>query len=197
MTRTAPRVIASGRLVRLREKQLDDAELDYAWRADPELAVFDAAPPLSISFRSFVTTLAEELDSRSPTRRVFAIEEAERFEHIGNVMYYGYDVARGEAELGITIGNRDYWSRGCGAEATRLILGHLFEEVGLERVYLHTLTWNHRAQESFHKAGFRRVRAVHRMGHDFVLMEVRRADHPAGGGAPDIDAGDRSAAALD
>lgn len=177
MTRTAPLVIASGRLVRLREKQLDDAELDYAWRADPELAVFDAAPPLSMSFRSFVTTLAEELESPSPTRRVFAIEEAERFDHIGNVMYYGYDAARSEAELGITIGNRDYWSRGCGAEATRLILGHLFAEVGLQRVFLHTLTWNYRAQESFHKAGFRRARAVHRMGHDFVLMEVKRADH--------------------
>lgn len=179
MTRTAPRVIASGKLVRLREKQLDDAERDYAWRADPELAVFDAAPALSISFRSFVTTLAEELDSPSATRRVFAIEEAEGFDHIGNVMYYGYDSARAEAELGITIGVRDYWGRGCGSEATRLILCHLFDELRLERVYLHTLTWNYRAQESFQKAGFRRVRAVHRMGHDFVLMEALRADHLA------------------
>ncbi len=179
MTRTAPRVIATGQRVRLREKQLDDAERDYGWRADAELAVFDAAPPLSISFRSFVTTLAEELGSPSATRRVFAIEEAERLEHIGNIMYYGYDAARAEAELGITIGNRDYWGRGCGAEATRLMLDHLFGEVGVERVYLHTLTWNYRAQEAFHKAGFRRVRAVHRMGHDFVLMEVLRGDHLA------------------
>lgn len=189
MTRTAPRVIAHGQLVRLREKQLDDAERDYAWRSDSELAVFDAAPPLSISFRSFVATLAEELDSPSPTRCVFAIEETERFEHIGNVMYYGYDAARAEVELGITIGDRDYWSRGYGAEATRLLLAHLFEEVGLSRVYLHTLTWNHRAQGAFQKAGFRRVRAVHRMGHDFVLMEVRRSHHGAGDGESNARAG--------
>jgi len=177
VTRTAPRVIASGRLVRLREKQLDDAERDYAWRADPELAVFDAAPPLSISFRSFVATQAEELDSPSPARRVFAIEEEERLTHIGNVMYYGYDATRGDAELGITIGERAYWGRGCGTEATRLMLDYLFDELRLERVYLHTLTWNYRAQEAFHKAGFRRVRAVHRMGYDFVLMERLRAEH--------------------
>jgi ribosomal-protein-alanine N-acetyltransferase len=177
VTRTALRVIASGQLVRLREKQLDDAEMDFAWRTDPELAVFDAAPALSMSFRSFVTTLAEELESPSPTRRVFAIEEAESFLHIGNVMYYGYDTAVAEAELGITIGDRDYWGLGCGTEATRLMLAHLFGEMGLQRVYLHTLTWNSRAQQSFHKAGFRSVRAVHRMGHDFVLMEVRRVDH--------------------
>ena len=177
MTRTAPLVIAIGQLVRLREKQIDDAELDYAWRADPELAVFDAVPPLSISFHSFVATLTEEINSRSPSRCVFAIEEAQHFEHIGNIMYYGYDVARSEAELGITIGNRSYWNRGCGTEATRLMLGHLFGELGLDRVYLHTLTWNHRAQESFRLAGFRRVRTVHRMGHDFVLMEVHRSSH--------------------
>ena len=172
MTRTAPRIIARGRLVRLREKQLDDAERDYGWRSDAELAAFDAAPPLSISFRSFVTTLAEELSNPAGTRRVYAIEEMAQSEHIGNVMYYGYDAARAEGELGITIGNRDYWGRGYGSEAARLLLDHLFSEVGLRRVYLHTLTWNHRAQGAFEKAGFRRVRSVHRMGHDFVLMEA-------------------------
>ncbi len=174
MTRTAPRVIARGRLVRLREKHLDDAERDYAWRSDAELATFDAAPPLSISFRSFVTTLAEELGNSGATRHVFAIEEAGGSEHIGNVMYYGYDAGRAEGEFGITIGNRDYWGRGYGSEATRLLLDYLFAEVGLRRVYLHTLTWNHRAQGAFEKAGFRPVRTVHRMGHDFVLMEAYR-----------------------
>ena len=174
MTRTAPRVIASGRLVRLREKHLDDAERDYAWRSDAELAAFDAVPPLAISFRSFVATLSEELESPGATRRVFAIEALPGSEHIGNVMYYGYDPGRAEGELGITIGNRDYWGRGYGSEAARLLLDHLFGEVGLRRVYLHTLTWNHRAQGAFEKAGFRRVRTVHRMGHDFVLMEAYR-----------------------
>lgn len=172
MTRTAPRVIARGRLVRLREKHLDDAERDFGWRSDAELAAFDAVPPLAISFRSFVATLAEELESPGATRRVFAIEETAGSRHIGNVMYYGYDRELAEGELGITIGDRDYWGRGYGSEAARLLLDHLFDELGLRRVYLHTLTWNHRAQGAFRKAGFRRVRTVHRMGHDFVLMEA-------------------------
>ena len=38
MTRTQPAVIATGKLIRLREKQIEDAKQDYDWRRDPELA---------------------------------------------------------------------------------------------------------------------------------------------------------------
>jgi len=179
VTATQPREIVAGRLIRLREKRIEDAEHDYAWRADPELAMYDAARPITMTFRSFVAGMTDDISYPTRHRRSYAMETLEDGRHIGNVMYYGYDSARAEAELGITIGVRDYWGRGCGSEATRLILCHLFDELRLERVYLHTLTWNYRAQESFQKAGFRRVRAVHRMGHDFVLMEALRADHLA------------------
>ena len=59
MTRTQPAVIATGKLVRLREKQIEDAQQDYDWRRDPELATYDAAVPISMSFRSFVATFAD------------------------------------------------------------------------------------------------------------------------------------------
>ena len=176
MTRTAPRIIARGRLVRLREKQLDDAERDYAWRSDAELAAFDAAPPLSISFRSFVTTLAEELSNPAGTRRVYAIEEMAQSEHIGNVMYYGYDSMLREAELGITIGVREYWGHGYGTDAVRTLLEFAFEELELRRMYLHTLTSNVRAQRAFANAGFRRTREVRRDGYQFERMEISREE---------------------
>lgn len=176
MTSTRPTVFATGQLVTLREKQLDDARRDYDWRRDPELAAYDAARPISMSFRAFAATLDEELRSPSMYRRSFAIEETGSGRHIGNVMYYGYDPAREEAELGITIGDREYWSRGFGTDAVATMLLYLFRERGLQRVYLHTLAWNHRAQAAFTRAGFRRVRAVHRDGYDFELMEVHRAE---------------------
>ncbi|MSQ36086.1 MAG: N-acetyltransferase [Dehalococcoidia bacterium] len=176
MTSTKPTVFATGQLVTLREKQPDDARRDYEWRRDPELAAYDAARPISISFRAFAATLSDELQSPSTYRRSFAIEDSESGRHIGNVMYYGYDAVRQEAELGITIGDRDYWSRGFGTDAVATMLLYLFRERGLQRVYLHTLSWNHRAQAAFTRAGFRFVRAVHRDGHDFQLMEVHRAE---------------------
>lgn len=181
MTAAPPRVMATGALVVLREKTLDDARDDYAWRRDPELAAYDAARPLSSSFRTFVATMADDLRHPTVYRRTFAIEDPETGRHIGNVMYYGYDASRRDAELGITIGDRDYWSKGYGSDATRTMVAYLFEQRGLERVYLHTLTWNHRAQAAFEKAGFRRLRTVERDGYVFELMEIWRREYDPDG----------------
>jgi len=177
MTATAPRVIAEGRLVRLREKQIEDAWRDYSWRKDRELADYDATRPITMTFRAYTATITEDLRRPSKFRRTFAIEDRESGRHIGNVMYYGYDSYLGEAELGITIGERAYWSRGYGSEAVRCLLGHLFTELELRRVYLHTLTTNTRAQHAFRRAGFRRLRSVRRDGYDFERMEISREEY--------------------
>ena len=95
--------------------------------------------------------------------------------HIGNCMYYDIDVRRREAELGIMIGDRDYWGDGYGADAVETLLRYVFAQGTLDRIYLHTLDWNQRARGSFAKAGFREVKSVRRGGMNFVLMEVRRA----------------------
>ena len=174
MTATTPRVIAQGRLVRLREKQAEDARRDYEWRKDRELAAYDASRPITMTYRSFVTTLSEDLRHPSSYRRSYAIEDLESGRHIGNVMYYGHDSLLREAELGITIGDRDYWARGYGTDAVRVLLDYVFDALDLRRVYLHTLTSNVRAQRAFRRAGFRRTRSVRRDGYDFERMEVLR-----------------------
>ena len=38
MTAVEPNVVRTGELVRLRIKDVDDAERDFEWRRDPELA---------------------------------------------------------------------------------------------------------------------------------------------------------------
>ncbi len=179
MTRTRPQVVARGRLVLLREKHLDDAERDYSWRRDEELAEYDAARPISMSLRSYVLTVTDELEHPSPYRRTYAVEDADTGKHIGNVMYYGYERERQQTELGITIGDREYWSRGFGTDTVRTMLGLLFESMRLRKVYLHTLTWNDRAQVAFHRAGFKDVAQVHRAGYDFIRMEVTREEFDA------------------
>ncbi len=176
MTATAPRVIAQGRLVRLREKQAEDAHRDYEWRKDRELSAYDATRPITMTYRAFVNTLSEDLRHPSSYRRSYAIEALDTATHIGNIMYYGYDSLLREAELGITIGDRDYWAQGYGTDAVRLLLSHVFEALDLRRVYLHTLTSNIRAQRAFRSAGFRRTRSVRRDGYDFERMEILRED---------------------
>jgi RimJ/RimL family protein N-acetyltransferase len=173
VTATRPNVVATGRLVRLREKRIEDAERDYAWRADPELAAYDAARPISMSLRSFTASLSEELRYPAGHRRTFAIEDRDTGAHIGNVMYYGYDRRKGEAELGVTIGEREYWSQGYGTDAVSTMVRYLFDQLRLRRVFLHTLTWNYRAQACFRRVGFRSLGEVKRGGYDFVHMEIK------------------------
>ena len=72
------------------------------------------------------------------------------------------------------IGDRAYWSKGYGTDAVDTLLRYIFTQTTLERVYLHTLDWNYRAQKSFGKSGFRQVKSVRKRGLDFVQMEILR-----------------------
>ena len=161
-----------GARVILRDKRLEDAEQDYIWRSDPELARLDAAYPLTMTYDRFLKIFQDQLRYPTPGSRHFAIEtEDGRF--IGNCMYYDLDSINLEAELGIVIGARNYWSNSYGSDALLTLLDYLFTAKELKRVYLHTLEWNRRAQRCFAKCGFTPVKLVRRLSQDFILMELR------------------------
>lgn len=154
----------------LREKRLGDAHNDYRWRTDSELARFDAARPFAATYHDYLALYRDELAYPSPYRRSLAIEDLDG-RHIGNAMYYNIDAVRREAEIGITIGERDCWSQGYGSDAVRTLVGHIVRTRGFRRVYLKTLDWNARAQSCFEKAGFHVCGRSRRGGNAFVVME--------------------------
>jgi RimJ/RimL family protein N-acetyltransferase len=170
-------VIVGQRLV-LREKRVTDAPNDYAWRRDPELARFDAVPALQTGYREYLSGYEEGLRYPGTRRRRFAMVTFDGV-HIGNCTYYDIDEYRRQAELGITIGDRGYWSNGYGTETVELLLHHIFMTTPLRRIYLHTLDWNVRAQRCFAKTGFRELERSRNNGHVFVLMEQRRDEWAA------------------
>ena len=170
MTTTVDGEVARGTMIVLREKRIGDAHNDFGWRRDPELARYDAARPFAATLNDYLALYRDELTYPSPYRRSFAIENTDG-RHIGNVMYYNIDTIRREAEIGITIGDRDYWSRGYGRDAVRTLAEHIFRVTGFRRIYLKTLDWNMRAQHSFEKAGFRTCGRSRRGGNAFVVME--------------------------
>ena len=164
-----------GARVILRDKRLEDAEQDYIWRSDPELARLDAAFPLTMSFDRFLKIFQDQLRFPTPGSQHFSTDTLDG-KFIGNCMYYDLDSVNMQAELGIVIGDRDYWSNSYGYDAVTTLLDYMFSERKLKRVYLHTLEWNTRAQRCFEKSGFTPVKTVRRMSQDFILMEVKRED---------------------
>jgi len=172
--------VAHGERVRLRWKRVDDAADDYEWRTDDELAMLDATIALRLPFQDYLHIHEDEFRYPSPSVRRYAIQTLDGL-HIGNCMSYDIDVMAGEAEVGIMVGNREYWGKGYGSEAMRLLIEACFRIPALNRLYLHTLDWNARARRGFSKCGFRELRPVQRSGKSFIFMELLRTEWEAMG----------------
>jgi RimJ/RimL family protein N-acetyltransferase len=73
---------------------------------------------------------------------------------VGHVGLLGVDPHHKRAELAISIGEKDCWSRGYGTDAIRAVLRHGFEALGLRRIDLHTDADNARGIRCYEKCGF-------------------------------------------
>lgn len=165
----------TGKIIRLRDKKLSDVRNDYRWQSDPELAELDAAPVLIMSFSIYLLDYASILQQEGYYRLPLAIETLEG-KHIGNCTCYDIDEKKGEAQVGIMIGEREFWNRGYGVDAMNTLVDFIFKQTGLKRLYLKTLDWNSRAQKCFIKCGFTPCGKLKRNSHNFLLMELKRAD---------------------
>lgn len=168
-------VLATGKRIIIREKQLGDVRNDYQWQTDPELSRLDAVTPLKMHYSSYLLAYTDELRNPDSKRRQFAIDTLDG-RHIGNCVYYGINEIISEAELGIMIGDTDYWDKGYGAEAVTLLLEYIFHVTYLRRIHLKTLELNARAQKCFMKCGFNVCGHTVRDGYRFMLMEINRKD---------------------
>lgn len=167
-------MIDAGIKVKLRNKRVSDALNDYTWQSDQLLAELDAAPLLNMSFTEYLSCYMGELRNPPGDRRMFAVETLEG-KHIGNCVYYNINEGKGEAELGVMIGNREYWDRGYGAATVDALVDLMFRQTSLQRIYLKTLESNGRARRCFQKCGFLPYSHLSRDGYKFVLMELHRS----------------------
>jgi RimJ/RimL family protein N-acetyltransferase len=168
----------NGKKIVLRDKTLDDARADYGWETDPELARLDATSPIRAPFSRYRLDYDEELRNPYSASRRFAIDTLDG-KHIGNCAYYNISEKNGETELGIMIGDRDYWNKGYGTDVIQSLLAHIFGNTGMDRVYLKTLASNYRAQNCFLKSGFKPYVRLVKNGHDFLFMEIFRKEWAA------------------
>jgi RimJ/RimL family protein N-acetyltransferase len=104
---------------------------------------------------------------------------------VGTCAFSQLDGDNGSALYHITIGEKDVWGRGYGTEATRMMLDHAFETLGLHRVALSVFEFNTRAIRSYRRCGFqlegRAREAIWREGRwwDEISMSVLEPDWAA------------------
>ena len=91
--------------------------------------------------------------------------------HIGNIKLEPIDFNDKKATLGILIGNKEYWRKGLGTEATKLLVEYAFNTLDLIDVSLGVISENKAAIRVYEKAGFNYGNKTP----DSVVMGIKRA----------------------
>jgi RimJ/RimL family protein N-acetyltransferase len=129
------------------------ADADVMWEIvnDPEVVRFTFEPTTALTLGGLRSWYG--VRTADPDRLDLAVTDRETGELVGEVVLYEWDPAARGCTFRTLVGPRGR-GRGLGSEATRLIVGHAFEQVGLHRVQLEVYADNPRARRVYEKAGF-------------------------------------------
>ncbi len=167
-----------------------EADAERMWEIvnDPEVAHFTFPPPRELT----PEVLRDWYGTRSaqPDRLDLAVTDPADGELLGEVVLHDWEPANRSCTFRTLIGPRGR-GRGVGTEATRLIVGHAFEGLGLHRVQLDAYAHNQRALRVYEKVGFvregvrREVEQRDGVWVDEVLMAVLDHEWAVHRGRPD------------
>ncbi|MGN0002929.1 MAG: GNAT family N-acetyltransferase [Sphingobacterium composti] len=136
----------------LRPLQIEDARKSFKWRNDAEIWTYTGFVPtqeitLDIEEKWLTNVLKNENDKR------FAICLSSNDEYIGNVQLR--NIIDNTAEFELFIGEKQYWGKGIGFEATRQMLQIAFNNLNLQSVYLYVHPQNIIGIRCYYRAGFK------------------------------------------
>lgn len=112
--------------------------------------------------------------------KAIEVKTADGWVFVGNIGFHDLDWVHRTVEVGLFIGEKKYWNQGFGSEAMRLMLEHGFNDLNLNRIYLHVYDTNPRGMRAYEKAGYKKEgvlrQAVFKNGryHDVIVMSVLR-----------------------
>jgi len=174
----------NGEKVRLRAIQREDLETLCRFNNDVAVELAGGGdPPYPQSLARLQAEFDADASKGGRDGMGFAIEANETF--IGQCALFRVDEVSQTAELGITIGDPDYWGRGYGREAIRLLLDYGFRLRNLRKIWLHVHAANERAIRAYIACGFveegRQRQHIWSNGRydDLVLMGVLRDEWQA------------------
>jgi RimJ/RimL family protein N-acetyltransferase len=176
-----------GDLVRLGPLRREDIPTYTRWFQDYEVQRF-IAPGVLVPYGDDAETAWFESVVKDTENYHFGIRTLADDRLIGNCSLFAIELKNRSATLGIVIGEKDFWNRGYGSDATRVILSFGFQELNLNRIQLEVYDYNVRAIRAYEKAGFVREgirrQALFREGeyHDIHLMAILRDEWRAAPG---------------
>ncbi len=146
-----------GKNVLLRPVKMSDLPMLLKWFNDPEITQYLLIylPIMEIGERKWI----EDLNTiKAASDLVFIIEAIEKSGNvpIGDCGLHHINQKDQNAELGIAIGEKKYWSKGFGTEAARLLIDYGFNQLNLNRIYAGAIEYNKKSIGMQKKVGFKR-----------------------------------------
>lgn len=173
----------SGERIVLRGIRREDLEAIWAFNNDLEVEVAGGGnPPIPQSLQRLQAEFDQDAAKGSRDGARFVIEVDGRV--IGHCGLHNLNETDRTAELRITIGLREEWSRGYGRDAVRTLVDYAFRHRNMRKVWLRVWGNNERAMRSYLATGFveegRQREQVWSAGRfvDLIFMGVMARDWP-------------------
>ena len=151
----------------------NDAEQFTEWLNDLEITV-----NLTL-YHSVINTENEKaLLEKLATGHNYSIIDNATNELLGNCGFIDIDHLNQSAEVGIFIGNKNYWNKGYGTEALTLLVDYGFKALNLHSILIRVYSFNERARKCYEKVGFKIIgtrREALRRGnekHDIFYLDL-------------------------
>lgn len=156
---TIEKKISGGKVI-LRPLEKQDLTRSLQWLTNPLVNKY-----LSQNFKDLTGEQEEkwfDYIQDSQKDMVFAIIDRAAGLHIGNCALHKIDKIKDSCELGIVIGEKEYWDKGYGTDSVKVLVDFALMDLGLFRIRLNVYTYNHRAINTYSKCGFKLIRVLKR-----------------------------------
>jgi RimJ/RimL family protein N-acetyltransferase len=163
-----------GQLVRLSSEDPQAlADAFSHWNQNSEyMRLLDSDPAHLWSARKIKEWLEKDLDLLLPNHLDFAIRTLVEDKLIGFIGFDGLNWTDRDTYVAIGIGEPDFWSKGYGSDAMRLMLRYGFTQLNLHRISLTVFEQNPRGIRSYEKCGFKHEGRIR----EFLLRDGQRSD---------------------
>lgn len=156
-------IFLKGMNIDLLVKNKEHVDIYVKWINDPRIGKF-----LSVYIPETIEVIKKEWFPEYPDEKNiwFEIWHKEDQKPIGMVGLLKIIAPYRRGEIGIFIGEIDYWGKGIGTEAAKMILDYAFNVLNLYKIVAEVSVTNTRSVAIFNKLGF--IEEGHLKDHEFI-----------------------------
>jgi RimJ/RimL family protein N-acetyltransferase len=162
----------------------DDAVSLFVWWVDKEINKYDPRPIPENSCE--LLQECKEFCKRFDTEIINTDDFINKYKYfmicntndqaIGFVNIFNIDIEKKQCEMGVVIGNKEYWRKGIANKAVKAASDYIFNNTKITRIYIEAGEANIPALRLFEKLAFTKCGEIIDEGFKFIVMELKKSN---------------------